>query len=222
MKYNEKPLLPEKSEMSFKVLLTGFAPFGGDETNTSWEAVKRVVCPEAKLSKQMLPVEWGTAAKTLFRAWDAFSPDAVLMVGLAKGSEALRIERVAVNICGAIKDSAGKYPDGSFTDMRETNVRDGAPAAYFATYNHSAVLDFLKAGNIPAAYSYSAGTYICNYVMFSALDRAARENPHTQIGFIHVPQVPLRQRGLPQEELSVITRGLELAVRHISLGGSVI
>lgn len=192
-----------------KILLTCFEPFGKDSMNSSAETVKNVVQPSGcELVKLRLPVLWNGAEKLLFDAIDGFSPDAVLMTGQAGGASAIRIERVAINLCGAIRDENGLYPGGS-TEPAERPVRKGAPAAYFSTYDAGKILDALKKENIPAAYSYSAGTYICNYIMFSALDRLASAESAVPAGFIHFPYADGQKSGSYSMGIDVMSRATE-------------
>ena len=201
-----------------KILITCFEPFGGEKINPSEEAVGKVSVPRGcELKKLRLPVRWGEAQKSLFDAIDAFLPDAVLMTGQAGGSSAIRIERVAINLCGAIKDENGLYATGG-TEEAELLIREGAPAAYFSTLDCKKIQNALKAEDIPAVLSYSAGTYICNYIMFSALDRFACENRKISAGFIHLPYADCRKDGAPSMELDVMTRALEIALAQIILG----
>lgn len=198
-----------------KVLVTCFEPFGGGEVNASLEAVRALAAPDGtELFKVTLPVEWKTSAEKLFAAWDAFSPDAVLMTGLAAGSDRIRVERVAVNICGAIKDNRGLYPSGSTTEACEAPVREGAPTAYFPTCDHAAILAAMRKENVPAAQSFSAGTYICNFVFYSAMDRIAREKSAVRAEFIHLPSLTGEGRS-PSLPLDVSVKALAAAVAVI-------
>ena len=170
-----------------KVLLTCFEPFGGEKINPSYDAVMNLSAPDGtEIIKAVLPVEWGTAAEKLLSAWAGSSPDAVLMTGLAGGSDKIRIERIGINLCGAIKDNKGLYPSGS-EEPAERPIDETMPDAFFSTFNHSAILDALRKENIPAAYSFSAGTYICNYVLFTALSKIHKDKTRIPVGFIHVP-----------------------------------
>lgn len=201
-----------------KILLTCFEPFGGEVINPSEEAVKNVSAPlGCDVMKLRLPVAWGKSQKTLFDAIDYFSPDVVLMTGQAGGSSAVRIERVAINLCGAIKDEDGLYPAGSEV-ATELSVMEGAPTAYFATFDCKKIQNALKEENIPAVLSYSAGTYICNYIMFSALDRFACENRKAKAGFIHLPYADCQKSGVPSMGIDVMTRAIEIALAQIIQG----
>ena len=80
--------------------------------------------PEEILSaeKVILPVSWSGAWGRLLAAWEDFSPDGVLMTGLAGGSDRIRVERVGINLCGAAKDNLGKYPNGTESDAKERKI----------------------------------------------------------------------------------------------------
>ncbi|WP_295839700.1 hypothetical protein [uncultured Microbacterium sp.] len=90
-------------------------------------------------------------------------------------------------------------------------VVDGGPAAYFATLPVKAIAAVVDDAGIPAAVSYSAGTFVCNHVMYTALDAAG---PDTRAGFVHVPSerenVPDGAASLPLDD---IVRALELTLR---------
>ncbi|QKJ19867.1 pyroglutamyl-peptidase I [Microbacterium hominis] len=163
------------------VLLTGFEPFGGDAANPSGEAVHRVAAgwsgPET-LVTAVLPVAFSAAAERLRALIAEHSPDAVVATGLAGGRAAIGVERVAVNLLDArIPDNDGQQP----IDVPSV---PGAPAAAFATLPVKAIVRDLRAAGIPAELSYSAGTYVCNHVFFSALHAV---DPGVRTGFVHVP-----------------------------------
>ena len=170
-----------------RVLLTCFEPFGGESVNPSYDAVMSLSAPDGiELIKAALPVEWGASAEKLLSVWEEVSPDAVIMTGLAGGSDKIRIERVGINLCGALKDNKGLYPSGD-TEPAERRIDETMPDAFFSTFDYSSVLDALRKENIPAAYSFSAGTYICNYVLFTALSKIHKDKKLIPVGFIHVP-----------------------------------
>ena len=198
-----------------KILITCFEPFGGEKINPSEEAVGKVSAPRGcELKKLRLPVRWGEAQKSLFDAIDAFLPDAVLMTGQAGGSSAIRIERVAINLCGAIKDENGLYATGG-TEEAELPIREGAPAAYFSTLDCKKIQNALKAEDIPAVLSYSAGTYICNYIMFSALDRLASTESDVPAGFIHLPYADGQKSGSPSMGIDMMSRAIEIILAQM-------
>ncbi len=149
------------------VLLTGFEPFAGDVTNPSGDAVRMVADqwdePE-KLVTAVLPVEFDRARRSLLELIAMHEPDVVIATGLAGGRTGISVERVAINLIDArIPDNAGDQP----VDVPSS---PGAPAAHFATLPVKAITAAIADAGIPAAVSHSAGTFVCNHAMFTALD----------------------------------------------------
>lgn len=195
-----------------KILFTGFEPFGGERTNPSWEAV--ALLPDrmegAVIAKRQMPVEYDRVADLLCRAIEEERPDAVICVGQAGGRAVLTPEMVAINLNDAsIPDNAGVSHSG------EAICQNG-PAAYFATIPVKAVSAGMLEAGVPSAVSYTAGTYVCNNIMYHLLHFLAQGHPEIKGGFIHVPyecgQV-LGKSGMPSLPLSMIVRGLEAAAR---------
>lgn len=168
------------------VLLTGFAPFGGEETNPSWDAVREVArtwTGDAALHVRELPVAFGRAGDELRDALDAVRPDLVICVGQAAGDPDIRLERVAVNLDDArIPDAGGAQP------LDEAIVADG-PAAYFGGLPVKAAVAAVSALGIPARVSQTAGTYVCNHVFYRLMAELATR-PGVRGGFVHVPASP--------------------------------
>jgi pyroglutamyl-peptidase len=176
------------------VLLTGFEPFDGASTNSSWEAVSRVGgIPNLVVGR--LPVEFGQASSVLASLIALHEPDLVIAVGLAENRAAITPERVAINVEDArIADNAGAQPVDSLIDA------DG-PVAYLTRLPVKAIVAALDSAGIPSSLSDSAGTFVCNSVMYGLL--ASTTVP---AGFIHVPSEETM-------DVATIARGLEIAVR---------
>jgi pyroglutamyl-peptidase len=195
-------------------LLTGFEPFGGDAANPSGEAVHLVASrwdgPD-QLVTAVLPVTFHGAARGLRQLIAEHRPDVVIGAGLAGGRAAVGVERVALNLRDArIPDNDGAQP------VDEPSV-PGAATAHFATVPVKEIVSRIAAAGIPAEVSYSAGTFVCNHVFFTALDAAP---PATRAGFVHVPwsteHAPDDTPGgadLPTLPIDDIARALEIAVR---------
>lgn len=199
-----------------KILVTGFEPFGNDTFNPSSAAVQRLEDKNGyHLKKLTLPVTWQGAFSMLSDAWDEFAPDAVLMVGLAGGSDKIRVERLGMNLRLPAKDNLGRYPNGSETDAAEMKISADGADAYFATYDNSKILSSLRGAGIPAAYSFSAGAYLCNNILYSALEKNKREAGDVKIGFLHVPYAEGQRAGVPSLPLDTIILALELALSNI-------
>lgn len=189
------------------ILLTGFEPFGTDSENPSGDAVRLLAStwqgPE-QLVTAVLPVTFDGAGARLRELIAEHSPDLIISTGLAGNRAALSFERVAVNLRDArIADNAGEQPI-------DTPVVPAAASALFATLPVKAMTAAVADAGVPAELSLSAGTFVCNDVMFQAIDAAG----HARAGFIHLPwadgQKPAPAPTLP---LAEIARGIEVAIR---------
>jgi len=193
------------------ILLTGFAPFGGETVNPSWEAVRQLdgeMLEGHRIAARRLPVEFGVSLDALQAALRETAPVLVLCVGQAGGRAQLSLERVAINVDDArIPDNAGAAP------IDEPVVADG-PAAYFATLPIKAMLAALRGAGIPAEVSQTAGTYVCNHVFYGLL-HALRDAP-VRSGFLHIPWAPeqaARTPGAPSVSIDTVVAALRIALR---------
>lgn len=194
------------------ILVTGFAPFGGETMNPSYEAVRRL--PDTihghSLTKLELPVTFHGAVTLLEETIRTLRPDVLLLVGQAGGRPHMSVERIAINLEDArILDNEGYQPI-------DCPVIDGGENAYFATVPVKAMVSAMTRGGVPADLSYSAGSYVCNAVMYTALHLSNREFPDMQVGFIHVPYAPEQLVGKPDHtpamEIALMVKGLTLAI----------
>lgn len=190
--------------MEKRLLITGFDPFGGETLNPSWMAVKQLPdrISSYVLCKLQIPTVFGEAAARVIKKAEFFQPDVIICVGLAGGRDAVTPERIAVNIRDArIADNAGNQPRG------ELVVSDG-PAAYFSTVPVEKMAQAIRETQIPGAVSNTAGTFVCNDVLYTLLHRYA--GTETRVGFIHIPNVP--QQGEPALPLDRTVVALTAAI----------
>lgn len=193
------------------VLLTGFAPFGGEQINPSWQAVRALdgaMIGDHRVVAVELPTEFDASLPVLWKALRRTEPRVAIAVGLAGGREGISLERIAVNLIDArIPDNAGAQPV-------DVPVLRGGHAAFFATLPVKAALLALDEAGIPAHISQTAGTYVCNQV-FYALMHALRRRRNTRAGFVHVPWSPgqAEAHGQPGMPVDQVTRALEIIVR---------
>ncbi len=206
-----------------KILVTGFEPFGGEKINPALEAVQRL--PEtiagAEVVKVQIPVVFGEDVAAVKAAVESCDPDIVLCVGQAGGRTHITPEFVGINYVDArIPDNAGNQP------VAEAIV-EGAPEAYFTKLPVRAMVARMKGAGIPAAVSYTAGTFCCNEVMYGLLHLIATEHPEIRGGFLHVPYAPEQAVNLSATTPSMtvdmmvkgITLGLEAAVENVEDAG---
>ena len=199
-----------------KIVITGFDPFGGEKINPAWEAVKSLPdkIGDIEVVKVQVPTVFKKSAKKLFETIDREKPDAVVCVGQAGGRFDITVERVGINI------EDGRIPDNEGYQPIDTAIFEDGENAYFATLPIKAMVDEMKKENVPASVSNSAGTYVCNHLMYSLLyylDKKGLKN--VRGGFIHVPFIPeqvVDKKNMPSMELSRITRGLEIALKAIA------
>jgi len=166
-------------------ILTGFEPFDNNALNPSWEAVAAL--PEQigifRIEKIRLPVTFNGAFAMLENSIRDLCPDLVICTGLAEKRNAITVERVAINIDDArIPDNKGFQPIDMVIDY-------AAPNAYFSNLPVKQIIKAVSDFGVSAAISESAGTYVCNNVMFRLLNLIATEMPMMMGGFIHVPKI---------------------------------
>ena len=166
------------------LLITGFDPFGGQNINPSWEAVSCL--PESigeyNIYKLQIPTEFQKASVSIIEKASTLHPDVILCIGQAGGRDAITPEVIAINLREAsLPDNAGYQPVNLpvIPDSRE---------AYFSTVPVRSMVKELHSHNIPARLSYSAGTFVCNDVLYTLLNEFFESS--TLVGFIHVPYLP--------------------------------
>jgi pyroglutamyl-peptidase len=203
---------PARREAS--ILLAGFEPFHGERRNPSLEVARALdgeMIGTLRVSSLQLPVVYATAARRITRAIARIVPAAVLGLGQAAGRPAISLERVAINLAdGPGRDNAGRR----WTDKP---VIAGGPDAYFARLPLRAILQALERRHIPASLSLSAGSFICNAVMYAALHQL-RRRPTVPCGFIHLPydtHQALRHPAQPSMPLELMIDAVRTAIAAI-------
>jgi len=203
------------------ILLTGFDPFGGDRTNPSWliaQALHGQRFGGHRVVAAQLPTVFGASLQTLERLVRAQRPALAVCLGQAGGRGALSLERIGINVDDArIPDNAGRQPI-------DTPVVPGGPAAYFATLPIKAMLRAVQRAGVPCEVSQTAGTFVCNHVLYGLMHLLEAAGPAgARGGFIHVPWLP--EQGAPHLPLHAMVHGIHaalwaavLAPRDIALG----
>ncbi len=201
--------------ITLKVLVTGFEPFGKEKINPSWEALRKL--PDeisgAKIIKKQLPVTFKGVKALLPELIVEMEPDIVILTGQAGGRPNIAVERVAINVMDSTReDNEGYKPE-------DEPIFEDAPAAYFATIPIKRIVKALRSERIPAMVSNSAGTYVCNTAMFTALHTIAIRNLSVKAGFIHVPYAheQVLEKAVASMSLRTIKKALEVSIQA-SLG----
>lgn len=197
-----------------KILVTGFEPFGGENINPALEAINRLEDQilGANIIKLELPTVFNKSIERLEKALEEERPDVVLSIGQAGGRNRITIERVAININDArIPDNEGNQP------IDEPIFVDG-DTAYFSNLPIKRMVKAMKENHIPAEISNTAGTYVCNHVMYGILYNIEKKYPHMKGGFIHIPYLPIQaiaKPAAPSMALEDIVKGLTVGIQAI-------
>ncbi|HEL1633527.1 TPA: pyroglutamyl-peptidase I [Streptococcus suis] len=197
-----------------KIIVTGFDPFGGEPINPALETIKSLpkTIAGAEIILVEIPTVFDKAADVLEEKMAEHLPDAVLCIGQAGGRVDLTPERIAINQDDArIPDNEGQQP------IDRTIRADGQPA-YFSTLPIKAMVEAIHRIGLPASVSNTAGTFVCNHLMYQALYLAEKQFPKTKAGFLHIPFLPeqvVDKPGLASMSLNDIVRGVEVAIGAI-------
>ena len=197
-----------------KILVTGFDPFGGEKVNPALEAVKSLpsVIHGAEIRWVEIPTVFYKSAEVLEAEIVRYQPDVVLCIGQAGGRASLTPERVAIN-----QDDA-RIPDNQGNQPIDTPIRLDGEAAYFSTLPIKAMVQAIKEVGLPATVSNTAGTFVCNHLMYQALYLADKKFPHMRAGFMHIPYMTEQVINKPNTasmNLADIVKGIEAAIGAI-------
>ncbi|GEL66538.1 pyroglutamyl-peptidase I [Marinilactibacillus psychrotolerans] len=197
-----------------KILVTGFDPFGGETLNPAWEAVKKIpdTINGAEIKKVMIPTVFYKSAEVTAKAIEEFQPDYVLNIGQAGGRFELTPERVAINVDDA------RIPDNETNQPIDVPIKKDGAAAYFTQLPVKAMVTEMKNAGVPAAVSNSAGTFVCNHIMYQVQYMIDKQYPNIKAGFMHVPFIPaqvLDKPGKPAMNLEDISKGITKAIEAI-------
>ena len=200
--------------MEKKVLITGFEPFGGEKINPATEILNRLpeYIGDAKIIKLIIPTVFKKASERVTDMMDIERPDVVISIGQAGGRKAITVERVAINVDDAlIEDNEGNKPIDEV-------IREDGENAYFTTLPIKKICQEIKLKNIEAAVSNSAGTFVCNHVMYSVLYKVMKDNnmKNVKAGFIHVPYLPEQVKNkdnMPSMELDDMVMAIKVAIK---------
>ncbi|MGE5096178.1 MAG: pyroglutamyl-peptidase I [Betaproteobacteria bacterium] len=193
------------------MLVTGFDPFGGESVNPSWEICNRLprVIGGRRVETCRVPCEFRRAIEVVAEAIERYRPSVVICLGQAGGRTHVCVERVAINVNDArIEDNSGESPI-------DEPIAVNGPAAYFSTLPIKAMAVAMRAAGAPSEVSNTAGTFVCNHLMYGVLHYLAGSGSPARAGFIHVPYAEeqvLEKKGQPSMAIATMARGVEAAI----------
>ena len=197
-----------------KILVTGFDPFGGEPINPAIESVKKL--PDniagAKIIKLEIPTVRKKSLEKIEKAINEHNPDVILSIGQAGGRFDISIERVGINL------DDFRIPDNEGNQIIDEPIFPDGENSYFVKLPVKAMVQNVQKNNIPASVSYTAGTFVCNHVLYGVLYLIEKKYKGKKSGFIHIPFLPqqvIDKRNMPSMELNTIVKGLTAAIEAI-------
>mgnify|MGYP000966614118 FL=1 len=197
-----------------KILVTGFDPFGGEPINPAIESVKKL--PDniagAKIIKLEIPTVRKKSLEKIEKAINEHNPDVILSIGQAGGRFDISIERVGINL------DDFRIPDNEGNQIIDEPIFPDGENSYFVKLPVKAMVQNVQKNNIPASVSYTAGTFVCNHVLYGVLYLIEKKYKGKKSGFIHIPFLPQQvvdKRNMPSMELNTIVKGLTAAIEAI-------
>ncbi|NOJ45638.1 pyroglutamyl-peptidase I [Bradyrhizobium archetypum] len=175
-----------------RILITGFGPFPGAPFNPTQPLVgrltrlRRPAFADVELSSHIFPVTYSAVDRDLPIALQKHQPHALLMFGLASRTAYLRIETRARNAVTVL------WPDAAQTHARKCSIADGADAQRFGPHT-AKLLRAAKGTGLDARASRDAGSYLCNYLSWRAVEAVNADNGPRLAAFVHIP--PLARSG---------------------------
>lgn len=195
-----------------KLLLTGFEPFLDNPINPTDEIVKSLggtTVGNYEIIGRILPVDFSESAKQCLTAMDEVKPNALISLGLAAGRSKITPERIAINCRDGAEDNKG-------VRLEDSPIETEGPAGYFSTLPIRKFVSVLNGNGFPSAISNTAGTYLCNNVMYSALHKIEKDQADMVAGFIHIPashELAIQKKSIPSWSQHDLTEAVKLMIQ---------
>ena len=194
-----------------KLLITGFQPFDGESVNPALEVAKGLqgkTINGYEVIAREIPVVRFEALKAVQAAIEELQPDAVITIGQAGGRPDITVERVGINI------DDFRIPDNKGNQPIDEPVVIGGPVAYWATLPIKKMVANVKAQGIPASVSNSAGTYVCNHLLYGLLHYLTTQGKTAiPAGFIHIPYLPEQMAVRSGKDAQIATMSLDTLLK---------
>ena len=196
------------------ILVAAFDPFGGEKINPALEAVKSLddTVGDHQITKLEIPTVFHKSKQVIEQELEQQNYDAVLVIGQAGGRFELTPERIGINVDDA------RIPDNEKNQPIDQSIQAEGDAAYFSNMPVKRMVEAIKAAGVPARLSNTAGTFVCNHILYQLGYIQATRFSNIRFGFIHVPYVPEQVTDKPNQpsmSLETMVKGLTAAIRVI-------
>jgi pyroglutamyl-peptidase len=169
-----------------RILITGFGPFPGAPHNPTQPLVARLLrlrrpaLSDVERTGHIFPVSYQAVDRELQQLLSAYRPQALLMFGLAARTPYLRIETRARNARTTL------WPDADHARVRKGSIEGNADAQMFGPHT-AKLMRAAAATGVDARLSRDAGSYLCNYLSWRAIEATCRDDGPRLATFVHVP-----------------------------------
>ena len=185
----ERPMAPDLPT----VLLTGFGPFPTVAANATSLLVPRIAAaareriPGVRFAMHILPTEWTASLDLLEALYLELHPSIALHFGVSGRARGFEIEVRGRNVCCQSEDAAGYMPVGQC-------ITPDGPELLPASLPASHIVARLRRRHLPARISRDAGGYLCNALLYRALELSRERRSPARSGFIHLPSTLVSDR----------------------------
>jgi pyroglutamyl-peptidase len=177
-----------------RILVTGFGPFPGAPFNPTEPLVARLLrlrrpaFDDIELSGHIFPVTYKAVDRELPQVLAKHRPQALLMFGLASRTRFIRIETRARNAVTML------WPDADHACLRKGSIDGDANARMFGPHTAKLLRAAMGTG-ADARASRDAGSYLCNYLSWRAIESTGGANGPALAAFVHIPPLPRQGDG---------------------------
>jgi pyroglutamyl-peptidase len=169
-----------------RILITGFGPFPGAPFNPTQALVARLLrlrrpaLGDVERIGHIFHVTYATVDRELPLLLAKHRPQALLMFGLAGRTAHMRVESRARNAVTTL------WPDADRTRARKGSILSDAGAKMFGPHTAKLLRAAVGTG-IDARASRDAGSYLCNYLSWRAIEATNADHGPRLAAFVHVP-----------------------------------
>ncbi len=195
-----------------KILLTGFEPFLTFKLNPTMQVVEALDGKEIegyKICGRIMKVDFNESANQLKEYLDEVQPDIIMSLGLAGGRFKITPERIAINIKDGEPDNNGFAPV-------DAKIDESGDDAYLTNLPIRRMVEKLNEEGYPAEISNTAGTYLCNNIMYEGLAYAKKKG-NILAGFIHIPasfDLAIQHGKIPGWHVRDLISSIELCIKE--------